>query len=777
MKEKIKQKFGKLRALIGISKNKSLDWKSGYALKIFLAAVLFLIIVLTPALQAHAGVGSFLSDQGSLIGNYWTGKASSAGAAVRGAANSALEAVSNLFGIADIAGWVVGWVAWVASAIISFVLGIVISIEGWLIGVVLQINRNVIQTSIVQSGFGVTLALANLGFVLGIIIIALATILRRETYGIKQILWKLVAAAILVNFSLVIAGPIIEFSQSITDFFMASAIPGQQNTAGGQLYSYLQFASRMATVFQPQRFMAPDAKCSQANTATEVVNECLGGLAKQAANGMGKTIGAVLAPLVSILGVVIGLIIIVVVLFVFFITLLIRYIYLSILLILMPLAWVAWVFPRFSQQWSKWWGKFFQWTFYPPIVIFFVWLVLQAGAAMDKNINPFAGGVTSGSLPGFNSTGNPFFATISQLPGAAITPIIDTLLRAILLCGLLIGGMIAAQSMSITGAGMAVSAAKGIQKGITSWTGRQGKKLGRFGLQKIGLTKRLEEGRLGATLGRIPGARRLAGIAGRQLRKAEVAGGAGLVEAESRNVPDDKEAFKSQLAGSMKKELQFAFIRKAIDKNWMKDVENIGGKTVKAFLTENQQNFKNYQQGKLRDDANVAEGGDQVVRDAEVEMDKAKTPEALEAAAKKLDKAMDKFIAKLDQPDVAKMGVDKIFSPTASKRLVEALQKSLAKTNPALVPAMLRRMKGVTLKNFRNTYAVSPDNSIDKAKVDTQKDEDLSPKEKAEIYRNLEFARTSFEKAVEANAFGFTAAPTGGAAPAPTPPPAGGTNP
>ena len=120
---------------------------------------------------------------------------------------------------------VIGKIAFGVSYMIAWIAGVAISIETWLVGVMLGINTGVFQSQIVQKGFGVTLSIANLGFVLGIIVIALATILHRETYGWKKLLWKLVFAAILVNFSLVIAAPIFGIGNSFTQYFLNCVDP------------------------------------------------------------------------------------------------------------------------------------------------------------------------------------------------------------------------------------------------------------------------------------------------------------------------------------------------------------------------------------------------------------------------------------------------------------------------------------------------------------------------------------------------------------------------
>ena len=63
------------------------------------------------------------------------------------------------------------------------------------------------------------MSFTNLGFVLAIIVIAFATIFRIQSYAMKQVLWKLIVAALLVNFSLVIAGAFINIADNVTSSF------------------------------------------------------------------------------------------------------------------------------------------------------------------------------------------------------------------------------------------------------------------------------------------------------------------------------------------------------------------------------------------------------------------------------------------------------------------------------------------------------------------------------------------------------------------------------
>ncbi|MCH8287370.1 hypothetical protein IIB79_12740, partial [candidate division KSB1 bacterium] len=69
--------------------------------------------------------------------------------------------------------------------------------------------------------------------------IAIGTILRLESYNFKKLLPKVVIMAVLVNFSLVITGLIIDFSQVIL-FTFATAFAETGGKGAAQLASLLQ---------------------------------------------------------------------------------------------------------------------------------------------------------------------------------------------------------------------------------------------------------------------------------------------------------------------------------------------------------------------------------------------------------------------------------------------------------------------------------------------------------------------------------------------------------
>lgn len=111
------------------------------------------------------------------------------------------------------------YVAYALAYLMGFIASAVFYLGGLLVNFALKINLELLRSPIIETGWKIILAFTNLGFVLGIIVIALATIFRLESYALKQTLWKLIVAALLVNFSLVVAGAFIDVANNLTQYF------------------------------------------------------------------------------------------------------------------------------------------------------------------------------------------------------------------------------------------------------------------------------------------------------------------------------------------------------------------------------------------------------------------------------------------------------------------------------------------------------------------------------------------------------------------------------
>ena len=351
----------------------------------------------------------------------------------------------------DLAYTVVGKLVFGISYIVSSVMGLVVGVEAWLIEVVLNINTQIVNSPPVHFGFPVALSIANLGFTAAIIVIAIATILRWSGYGIKQILWKLVVAALLVNFSLVFAGAIINFADQFTLYFLRQVNPTE---SGSQFNA---FASGLAGAFNPQKGIMLE---NGLNSLTVEDTEKLSGIA--AANGEG--LGKLLLPIASLAFVVFSLAAIVITLAVFIFMLLYRYVALGILLIVMPFAWLLWIFPGLSSNWSKWWSQFLKQVFFAPLVVFFLYLAILTSREMSLG----QGGTMD--LTAFSSPGkNNIFAGISSFLGSPLSAPIQGFMNMIIIVGITMGGLYVANQLSIVGAKAGMSSNAMIRFTLRAW--------------------------------------------------------------------------------------------------------------------------------------------------------------------------------------------------------------------------------------------------------------------------------------------------------------------
>ena len=154
-------------------------------------------------------------------------------------------------------GYIGGWVA-----------SVVFWLGGLLVELALNINSQLLSrtNAVLHTGWTIALSFANLGFVLAIIIIAFATIFRIQNYAMKQVLWKLIVAALLVNFSLVIAGAFISVSDNLSEVFLAKSkatLKGEGN-----------FTTAMANVLGVQSFLkTKDLLSGKETGAKEIIIE------------------------------------------------------------------------------------------------------------------------------------------------------------------------------------------------------------------------------------------------------------------------------------------------------------------------------------------------------------------------------------------------------------------------------------------------------------------------------------------------------------------------
>lgn len=188
--------------------------------------------------------------------------------------------------------------------------------------------------------------LANMIIVLGFVVIGIATALRFQDYEAKKLLPKLIGAAIMINFSLVICGIIIDGSNILMNAFLT-------NNGG---------------------FLAD----SVGNQIGKQVRDLLSATNWTDIGRIGDLIGAAI-------GIIFFDLITTIIFLLFFFLFLFRYIMLWILVIFSPLAFVFYVFPGTNQFFKKWWDNFLQWCIIGIVGAFFIYLANKLNEAMISN--------------------------------------------------------------------------------------------------------------------------------------------------------------------------------------------------------------------------------------------------------------------------------------------------------------------------------------------------------------------------------------------------------
>lgn len=192
--------------------------------------------------------------------------------------------------------------------------------------------------------------LANMIIVLGFVVVGIATALRIQSYAAKQLLMKLVFVAVIVNFSGLFCGMIIDAS-NITMNGMSKIVPGSgdKNACTGD---------------------KNNAGCVIMNNLANKSEEIL-----------------VAKPIKTYLGMsfIFGLIYLGVALTFLYLSavLIARYAILVFLFVLSPLAFAFWIFPATQKWFTEWWQTFLKWAF----VGVFTSFVLSISATLVKLIN------------------------------------------------------------------------------------------------------------------------------------------------------------------------------------------------------------------------------------------------------------------------------------------------------------------------------------------------------------------------------------------------------
>ena len=387
---------------------------------------------------------------------------------------------------------------WVIDGIFRFVAAYT---AGLFFSTMVETNRsfgqpgmdvNIVATA-VNIGYPVVLGAANMFFVLILLWIAIATIFDFEQFTARQLLPKLVIAALLINFSLPIGRAFVNLSNGIADVFYRN-LAGNKGDISQAISKMFPVETIIAIATQPlkgdtgqrdpQAVKAQMQKVSQPlpphvaqatglsnvsaydcaysqtvntqKTASADLNIICQGLILSTFNSLNVTpsdgnFGPVMARVMAIGWKVLVFPIFIFVLFAAGVLLLIRLVALTFVLVLAPAAFLSLILPATRRYHTMWWTSLSQWAFFFPAFMFFFWLSF----AMYQKI--------------------PAAVFLNQVAGQSAHVSIGTAIFAYFIAtAFLVGSLIVAQKSGVYGSGAFVGAMAKVGNAGRTWAQNRG---------------------------------------------------------------------------------------------------------------------------------------------------------------------------------------------------------------------------------------------------------------------------------------------------------------
>ena len=238
-----------------------------------------------------------------------------------------------------------GWLQWIPERIANAIAGLALTavlalaqgilnlgiiLFNWSLSGIPVSYTNPAGNEVIRVGWTLVRDIANIGLVLGLIYIGLATALRIAGFETKKAFVWFLIMALLVNFTPVICGIIVDASNIVMNFFLRG--PGGWE--------------RLNSVFDEQR-----------------------AIILQYALGEPNWVLYIKVMVLAAFGFVTGLIFILYGLLFF-----LRNPIIWLLVIFSPLAFVAYIFPKTRGWFERWWNQLLQWSFIGAIAGFFLYL-------------------------------------------------------------------------------------------------------------------------------------------------------------------------------------------------------------------------------------------------------------------------------------------------------------------------------------------------------------------------------------------------------------------
>ncbi len=206
--------------------------------------------------------------------------------------------------------------------------------------------------------------IVNALLILGFIGIAIATIVGYKKYAWKQILWKLIIVALLINFSLVISGIIVDVSNYLSGYFLHAA-QGENESLAPRIFKGLGYTEKEGQLVPPDLFGENKSKIP---AIPEDEDKDPGGT-----YAYNLRLGNFF--IISFVMILVGGFAIIALLAIY-LTIIFRAFLMIILLGISPVVFAAWIFPDTEKYWKMWWQQFLKWCFFPVSFAFILYLAI-----------------------------------------------------------------------------------------------------------------------------------------------------------------------------------------------------------------------------------------------------------------------------------------------------------------------------------------------------------------------------------------------------------------
>lgn len=241
-----------------------------------------------------------------------------------GIGNFAFGAVSNLFAYS---------LSWFFT-ILGKLLAVMVSMLDWVVRI-----RIYTDLPIIQSGWKIMRDFANMLFIIALIVMAYGTIFNVPKYDFRSLLPRFIVIAVLINFSLVLGGLMIDATQVLNNTFL--------NAMG-------DISGRLGQGLSPAALLPNTANIEDASSIVDVA---------------GASIVTLFFGIWFLFAFIVSVAVPMTVAFV-------RIPVLWALLIVSPMAWLLSILPATKGAFNAWWKQFLAWNLFLPYYLFFLYFAL-----------------------------------------------------------------------------------------------------------------------------------------------------------------------------------------------------------------------------------------------------------------------------------------------------------------------------------------------------------------------------------------------------------------